>query len=262
MQVLFLNLKDGKNNLRRRVISGEIAPERLAAMESSEMASNERKKEDRAIKAANEKAAMMPKSEKSISDQLTCGKCGQKRVSYTQAQTRSADEPMTTVSIPRGIHRCIVLTECSSVNVNCVVTDGSSHRSRHSRKKKNCIYPMEKEKKGSLWDYYRHSLPLLLTIYLASNFKRGCISATVHCTVGGCTPVLCIVGLCSFLSLPCIWIACGGVFLFIFLIGGKDWLAWREKGCFWRRVMYPGRIRYYFTCCYFLVSLPLDIATI
>lgn len=110
MQVLFLNLKDSKNNLRRRVISGEIAPERLATMESSEMASNERKKEDIAIKAANEKAAMMPKSEKSISDQLTCGKCGKKRVSYTQAQTRSADEPMTTVSQPSpGIY---AILEC------------------------------------------------------------------------------------------------------------------------------------------------------
>lgn len=147
MQVLFLNLKDGKNNLRRRVISGEIAPERLAAMESSEMASNERKKEDRAIKAANEKAAMMPKSEKSISDQLTCGKCGQKRVSYTQAQTRSADEPMTTVSIPKGIHCCFVLTRCSSVNVNYVVTDGSSHRSKHSWKKKIASTQWRRKKK-------------------------------------------------------------------------------------------------------------------
>lgn len=99
MQVLFLNLKDAKNNLRKRVIAGEVTAERLATMESSEMASSERRKEDREIKAANEKAAMMPKSEKSISDQLTCGKCGKKRVSYTQAQTRSADEPMTTVSV-------------------------------------------------------------------------------------------------------------------------------------------------------------------
>jgi len=33
--------------------------------------------------------------EKSISSSLTCGKCGQKKVSYSQAQTRSADEPMT-----------------------------------------------------------------------------------------------------------------------------------------------------------------------
>lgn len=132
MQVLFLNLKDAKNNLRKRVISGEIAAERLASMESSEMASSERKKEDREIKAANEKAAMMPKSEKSISDQLTCGKCGQKRVSYTQAQTRSADEPMTTVSLlslAGGYCEVdLVLTRCSSASVSCAVIDGNSHR--------------------------------------------------------------------------------------------------------------------------------------
>lgn len=40
--------------------------------------------------------AMVPQEIKSISDALTCGKCGMKKVSYTQAQTRSADEPMTT----------------------------------------------------------------------------------------------------------------------------------------------------------------------
>lgn len=96
MQVLFLNLKDTKNNLRSRVVSGEITAERLATMETSEMASAERRKQDQQIIAQNEKDSMMPKSEKSISDQLTCGKCGKKRVSYTQAQTRSADEPMTT----------------------------------------------------------------------------------------------------------------------------------------------------------------------
>lgn len=180
------------------------------------MASNERKKEDRAIKAANEKAAMMPKSEKSISDQLTCGKCGQKRVSYTQAQTRSADEPMTTVSIPKGIHRCIVLTKCSSANVNCVVTDGSSHRSRHSRKKKkNCIYPMER-KKRSLWDYHRHYLPLSLPFTWLRISKGGASLLPYTVRWEGCTPVLCIVGHCSFLSLPCIWIACGGVFILFF----------------------------------------------
>lgn len=232
MQVLFLNLKDGKNNLRRRVISGEIAPERLAAMESSEMASNERKKEDRAIKAANEKAAMMPKSEKSISDQLTCGKCGQKRVSYTQAQTRSADEPMTTVSIPRGIHRCIVLTGCSSVNVNCVVTDGSSHRSRHSRKKKIASTQWKRKKKGSLWDYYRHSLPLLLTIYLASNFKRGCISATVHCTVGGVHPRF-VYSRALFFSFPALYLDClrRSVFIYFFDMG-KRLVGLEREGVF------------------------------
>lgn len=194
MQVLFLNLKDSKNNLRRRVISGEIAPERLASMESSEMASNERKKEDRAIKAANEKAAMMPKSEKSISDQLTCGKCGQKRVSYTQAQTRSADEPMTTVSIPKGIRCCIVLTRCSSVNVNCAVTDGSSHRLENFRKKRIASTPWRRKRGRSLRDRYRHSLPLSFTWLRISKGGASLLPYIVRWE--GCTPVLCIVGHC------------------------------------------------------------------
>jgi transcription elongation factor S-II len=65
-------------------------------MESKEMASEERKKENEALEKENMRESMVAKAEKSISDQLQCGKCGKKRVSYTQAQTRSADEPMTT----------------------------------------------------------------------------------------------------------------------------------------------------------------------
>lgn len=100
MQVLFLNLKNKDNNLRNRVVSGEVTPQRLSTMESNEMASAERRREDEKLMKENMRTAMMAKSEKSISDQLTCGKCGKKRVSYTQAQTRSADEPMTTVCLP------------------------------------------------------------------------------------------------------------------------------------------------------------------
>lgn len=97
IQTLFLNLKDKKNpDLRRRVIQGEITTDRLATMETKEMASEERRKEDQALEAENMRNSMIPKAQRSISDQLTCGKCGQKKVSYTQAQTRSADEPMTT----------------------------------------------------------------------------------------------------------------------------------------------------------------------
>lgn len=98
MQTLFLNLKDKKNpDLRARVLKGEISIERLSTMESHEMASDEQKKEDDKIREENLRKAMAAKAVKSYSDQLTCGKCRQKRVSYTQAQTRSADEPMTTV---------------------------------------------------------------------------------------------------------------------------------------------------------------------
>lgn len=97
IQSLFLNLKDKSNpTLRKRVVAGEISTARLATMSSSEMASEERKAQDEAIQQENIRKAMVSKAPRSISDQLTCVKCGQKKVTYTQAQTRSADEPMTT----------------------------------------------------------------------------------------------------------------------------------------------------------------------
>lgn len=97
IQSLYLNLKDKKNpGLRARVISGEISTERLATMEAKDMASEERKAEDAKIQQENLRKSMVSKPQRSVSDQLTCGKCGQKKVTYTQAQTRSADEPMTT----------------------------------------------------------------------------------------------------------------------------------------------------------------------
>ena len=39
--------------------------------------------------------AMVAQAERSISTSLQCSKCGQRKVTYTEAQTRSADEPMT-----------------------------------------------------------------------------------------------------------------------------------------------------------------------
>ncbi|KAI5815506.1 transcription factor S-II, central domain-containing protein [Pyronema omphalodes] len=97
IQTLFLNLKNKANpNLRARVISGDISTTRLATMDTKEMASEEMKKENERLQQENLRESMVAKAEKSISDQLQCGKCGKKRVSYTQAQTRSADEPMTT----------------------------------------------------------------------------------------------------------------------------------------------------------------------
>lgn len=94
---LYQNLKSKSNpQLRRRIISGEISPDRLVHMTSEELKSDERKAEDKLLMKENMDKAMVPQVEKSISSQLRCGKCGQKKVSYSQAQTRSADEPMTT----------------------------------------------------------------------------------------------------------------------------------------------------------------------
>ena len=97
LRSLFQNLKNVSNReLGPRVMSGDIPSSRFVVMTHDELKSAERRKEDAKLNHENMKNAQVPMAEKSISDALKCGKCGQKKVSYSQAQTRSADEPMTT----------------------------------------------------------------------------------------------------------------------------------------------------------------------
>jgi transcription elongation factor S-II len=97
MRSLYQNLKNKSNpQLRRRVLSGDITPKRFVIMTHEELKSAERRAEDARLEKENMNQAMVAQVEKSISASLTCGKCRQKKVSYSQAQTRSADEPMTT----------------------------------------------------------------------------------------------------------------------------------------------------------------------
>ena len=94
---LFQNLKNKSNpSLRVRVVQGEITPDRFIAMTHEELKSAERRAEDQKLVKENMREAMVPQAERSISTSLQCSKCGQRKVSYSQAQTRSADEPMTT----------------------------------------------------------------------------------------------------------------------------------------------------------------------
>ncbi|KAK2593195.1 transcription elongation factor TFIIS [Conoideocrella luteorostrata] len=94
---LYLNLKNKSNSeLRRRVMSGDISPQKFAVMTDKELKSEEQRKMDVELEKENMKKAQVPMEQKSISDSLQCGRCKQKKVSYTQAQTRAADEPMTT----------------------------------------------------------------------------------------------------------------------------------------------------------------------
>ncbi|KAL6889293.1 transcription elongation factor [Trichoderma longibrachiatum] len=94
---LFANLKNKSNrDLGKRVMSGDIAPERFVSMTDEDLKSDEQRRMELELEKENMKKAQVPMAEKSISDSLECGKCKKKRVSYTQAQTRSADEPMTT----------------------------------------------------------------------------------------------------------------------------------------------------------------------
>jgi transcription elongation factor S-II len=94
---LFQNLKNRNNQaLRTRVFTGEIPPARFVRLTHDELKSAERKASDLRMMKENMDKAMVAQEEKSVSTALQCGKCGQRKVSYTQAQTRSADEPMTT----------------------------------------------------------------------------------------------------------------------------------------------------------------------
>ncbi|KAI5921108.1 transcription factor S-II, central domain-containing protein [Camillea tinctor] len=94
---LFQNLKVKTNaELGRNVMSGSITAERFVVMTSKELMSAEQRKTDAELEQENMKKAQVPMAEKSISDSLECSGCKKKMVSYSQAQTRSADEPMTT----------------------------------------------------------------------------------------------------------------------------------------------------------------------
>ncbi|KAJ5396479.1 hypothetical protein N7509_004592 [Penicillium cosmopolitanum] len=96
MRSLFQNLKNKNNvSLRKRVLEGDIKPDYFIRMTSDELRSDAQREADEKIKKMNMNNAMVAQGEKSISTSLQCGKCGQRKVTYTEAQTRAADEPMT-----------------------------------------------------------------------------------------------------------------------------------------------------------------------
>jgi len=94
---LFLNLKD-KNNpgLRESVVSGDIQVAKFCKMSSQDMASEERKAADKKIQEENLHKSLGAEERQAETDAFQCGRCKQRKTRYRQAQTRSADEPMTT----------------------------------------------------------------------------------------------------------------------------------------------------------------------
>lgn len=92
-----INLKDANNpKLRENVRLGLITPDKLATMTAEEMASDELKK----MRAEFTKEAIndhqMARTQGAKTSLLKCGKCKKNNVVYSEMQTRSADEPMTT----------------------------------------------------------------------------------------------------------------------------------------------------------------------
>jgi len=91
------NLGDLKNpGLRQNVISGAITPEQIAVMTTEEMASDAMKKLRQQFTKDAIRDAQMSTEGGTKTDLLKCAKCKKRNCTYTQAQTRSADEPMTT----------------------------------------------------------------------------------------------------------------------------------------------------------------------
>ncbi|KAL7421081.1 transcription elongation factor TFIIS [Cryptotrichosporon argae] len=96
MRSLFLNLKDkGNPGLRNEIVLGHITAEHVVRMSKEEMASesvralNEKIAENNLFKA---KAVGETQAE---TDAFKCSRCQQRKCTYYQMQTRSADEPMT-----------------------------------------------------------------------------------------------------------------------------------------------------------------------
>lgn len=94
---LMFNLKDANNpDFRRRVLLGHVKPERLINMSTAEMASDKRRHENQKIEEKALFDCERGAPPKETTDQFRCGRCGQRKCTYYQMQTRSADEPMTT----------------------------------------------------------------------------------------------------------------------------------------------------------------------
>lgn len=94
---IMFNIKDPNNpDLRRKVLLGEVKPERLITMTPDEMASDQRQRENHQIKERALFDCERGGPPKATTDQFKCGRCGQRKTTYYQLQTRSADEPMTT----------------------------------------------------------------------------------------------------------------------------------------------------------------------
>ncbi|OMO66748.1 Zinc finger, TFIIS-type [Corchorus capsularis] len=91
------NIKDQNNpDFRRKILLGEIKPDKIVSMTTEEMASDRRKLENKQLKEKALFNCQRPDALTATTDQFKCGRCGSRKTTYNQIQTRSADEPMTT----------------------------------------------------------------------------------------------------------------------------------------------------------------------
>lgn len=91
------NMKDQNNpDFRRKILLGQVKPEKIVTMTTEEMASDRRKLENQQLKDKAIFNCQRMDALTATTDQFKCGRCGSRKTTYCQMQTRSADEPMTT----------------------------------------------------------------------------------------------------------------------------------------------------------------------
>ncbi|WVQ74461.1 transcription elongation factor S-II [Cryptococcus sp. DSM 104548] len=97
MRSLYLNLKDkGNPALRNEIVLGDVTPEKVANMSKDEMASESVRMLNQKLATDNLFKAKAVGETQAETDAFKCGRCQQRKCTYYQMQTRSADEPMTT----------------------------------------------------------------------------------------------------------------------------------------------------------------------
>jgi len=93
---LAFNLKDPKNpDLRSSLADGSVSASVLIDLSPEELGSNERREANEKIREHAEWEAVRGQQQQASTDAFKCGKCKQRKCTYYQLQTRSADEPMT-----------------------------------------------------------------------------------------------------------------------------------------------------------------------
>ena len=96
-RVIYSNVISKNNvDLKQKINNGDVSPEYLVTCDPKELAPEHLKKKMEEIAKQNLFNAQGATLERSVTDRFTCGKCKEKKVSYYQLQTRSADEPLTT----------------------------------------------------------------------------------------------------------------------------------------------------------------------
>lgn len=98
LRSLVMNIKSSNNpELRHKILAKDVTPSKLVVMTPEEMVFNEKLKTEREqIEKENLFKAKSAVEKRAITDSFQCGKCKQRKVTYYQMQTRSADEPLTT----------------------------------------------------------------------------------------------------------------------------------------------------------------------